>query len=207
MEIPKIFRSFAIMEDVYIGNIVTKVNFIDKPPIGFRIYKSFKDVDNLDPVLIVGWKEAKLIYGDSFNILNKNLNTHTYWTFKPTDDIDEFNRDLNDFKNHCFSEKIKGYTFTPIDLYRTKMGDIKKIIKYLNKNKFYYYLDKNNLYLQLSNKIYGFDINSFEYFNTNLGNVLSKLKKNRGGKYISKTFFNTYKYLLTNNEQYAGCFI
>jgi len=195
------------MENVYIGNIVTKVKLIDSPYEGFRIYKSFENIDNLDPVLIVGWKETKLIYGESFNILEKQLNKQTFWTFKPTDDIDEFKKDLNNFKQHCFNEKVKGFTFIPIDLYMIKLTDVKKILKYLSKNKFYYFFDNNNLFLHMSNKIYGFDLKRFDYFNVKLTNVIDKLKKNRGGKQLTKTFFNNHKYLLKNNEEYAGCFV
>ena len=76
----------------YIGRIITK-NKLESSTL-FDITSSLKKVNDDIPTLIIGWNNAKTIYGDNLDILDKKISKNLYWTFSKREKRNDYENDI-----------------------------------------------------------------------------------------------------------------
>lgn len=171
-----------------IGNIVTKSK---KNTFGdiFNVVKSFDDIIEGIPTLIIGFEEAKE-WIENFNIIDKQYGD-IWWTFKKTERRCEYEEDVIKFYNYAILHEMEKTKYVYVDLINFRLASIKKIIKFLGDGtKKYVFLTRNShfmfVYSEVYNTVFGISLELCEY----LGIAKQKVYKLlRNQEYIHDTKF------------------
>ena len=160
----------------YIGRIITK-NKLESNVL-FDITSSLKKINDDIPTLIIGWNNAKAIYGDNLDILDKKISKNLYWTFSKREKRYDYENDLILFYKKVIDnvyEKIK-YNYLDFLLYGNNkilsfisfMQDdtIKKII----------YIKDNFIYISCGINVYGILLDNISYLGYNKKDFLEQIK-------------------------------
>lgn len=104
----------------------------DKDKRQIPYLKKIKEFSNDLPVLIVGWKKAKELYPDCFNINSFEIQENTYWTFDISRDKLIYEENVKKFFSVCVDHKISlmNYTFfdaLQMDLKLVDFNDIRGV--------------------------------------------------------------------------------
>lgn len=140
------------------------INFGNIPYVNY--YHSSETIfDSNLPTLIIGYKIAKQIYGDSINILNKIVEDKSkYWTFSMDEKNMDYIKDTQDFiKNSLkyYQSKQKYINFDPLFINKKSLNDF---ITYIESKDIKTYKNNNSLYVMVENVIYGFDVRILDWF-------------------------------------------
>lgn len=171
-----------------IGNIVTngKQNVYSEL---FNVVKSYDNIINDLPTLIVGWEKAKSII-PNIDILNKQYG-NVWWTFTKTERRCDYEEDIIDFYKFAITYVMGRIKYVYIDLINYRLSSIKKVIKFLeNSSSKTIFLTRNNnfmfVYSKEYNTIFGISLTLCEYIGIPKKKVI-KLVNN--GEFIYTTSF------------------
>lgn len=171
-----------------IGNIVTKSK---KNTFGdiFNVVKSFDDIIEGIPTLIIGFEEAKE-WIENFNIIDKQYGD-IWWTFKKTERRCEYEEDVIKFYNYAILHEMEKTKYVYVDLINFRLASIKKMIKFLGDGtKKYVFLTRNShfmfVYSEVYNTVFGISLELCEYLGVAKQKVYKLL---RNQEYIHDTKF------------------
>lgn len=171
---------------MYLGNIISetpiKINNL------FNIVNNIDDIENGIPSLIIGWDFVKRsIKNKKVNILNKNIDNNTAWTFNKKEKRHEYEKDLSNFVKNCISKAELRIKYNFVNILTIKYSTVKKIIELLNSHEIsYIYISKNSfIYVYIGDSIYGFDFNAIDFLRINRKKIYKLLYSNK-----NKIFFN-----------------
>lgn len=162
----------------YIGRIITK-NKLESSTL-FDITSSLKKVNDDIPTLIIGWNNAKTIYGDNLDILDKKISKNLYWTFSKREKRNDYENDITLFYKKVIDsiyEKVK-YTYLDFLLYNNN-----KLLSFINfmKNdtiKKIIYIKDNFIYISCGTDVYGILLDNILYLGYDKKYFLEQIKSN-----------------------------
>lgn len=138
----------------------------------YNISDFFNKVDKIDGnemTLIVGWKNAKMLYPE-MSILNWKISNTVYWTVEPDEDKIIFEKNMINFKKVCIDNIINQYNYEYIDLLLNPTPQ-------LNLSQQSVILLRNNIfYIKNFKNIYGISLELSTHLNLSLKNQLLNLK-------------------------------
>jgi hypothetical protein len=174
---------------MYIGNIITKQNLDIE---NFKICPTLEGIDETLPTLIIGWKKVKTIYGNTVSILHKKISSRIFWTFNKKERKVEYDEDIENFKEYCFTNFGENIPYVYLDiLYGKKRINYRIIKKILSLESPITYLDKNGMiYIFCENIIFGVDLNILEFFEGKKEKVISKIHKLKNNVFVDNEIFN-----------------
>lgn len=165
-----------------IGNIVT-----DNP--NNPQYYLFNVVDNLSlidtelPTLIVGFDNART-YIEKFSILKKSYNKGMLqWTFTKRERRNEYNEDVDKFKEFCILREIKSIKYNYIDIINYSTTKLKKFISYMKDTDVKYcFITRNSNFIFIYSKrykiVWGLSLSLCDYIGIKKKKIISKIKAN-----------------------------
>ena len=186
-----------------IGYIVTdrKLNDIE----GFVAQvNDYSEVDPTKPVLIIGWDNAKSFEGYS-NILDRQLDDKTFWTFKKSESRSEFEQDLKKFYTFVRNNVLNSIEYHYVDILKLKYNNIKKLYNIFNsQDRKNIYINNGLLYILHDEKVLGVSLEVLEYCGIKRNKVMSLLDSNPN----NHLFYNTSRGLnklsrFLGNKKYA----
>lgn len=169
---------------IYSKKKINTITYIDN-------VNSFDNIDNTTPCLIVGWENARNIYNNSINILDKKIDNNIFWTFSKTEKRTEYEKDVEKFYEYCFNKLKKELTYCNINVLTSGYNRIKKLIKLIdckNKNKIIYVKDEQ-LYICYKNNVFGVSLSDCEYIGISSDKILNKIKRNKSNILIYENDF------------------
>lgn len=187
-----------------LGSIVTKKNI--KENIGFvEIVNDIECVnDKTKPILIIGYKEAKLLY-PNISILEKKISNNIFWTFSKNEKKYEYDKDIKWFYNYVIISAINNINYYYINIINLKYNQIKNIINILNNNiKKYIYINNNIIYIYYNNYILGLSLEMTDYAGFERNKILKYVKNSYNSviKY-SDAFLDLSLKKIINNKKYV----
>lgn len=157
-----------------IGNVVTtKLKDIKLPY--FNVVSDISEIDNEYPTLLVGYYELKGKY--ELDFIERKIEDNLYWTFLKTEERTLFNRDLYEFIQHCEKEFLGDFNYYYLDPFKIKTKSLKKLIKYIQQNQSYYYIDGDMLYIHSKGVTIGILLGICEVIGIPKNEVFLKLQK------------------------------
>lgn len=168
-----ILGEIIITEDL-LNNILIK-NIKEKPILNIKTDK----VINPDiPTMIVGWKEAKSYDIENLKIINKTVNDNLFWTYNPTENLQDFNEDISYFIDQLYNDYIRGIKYKFIDPIIDNVKSFNDILTYSFNNKFntsYYTDDFIYIYNKINKTIFGIDIKYYNSLKFDTPKLINKL--------------------------------
>jgi hypothetical protein len=160
--------------------------------------------DSTKPILIVGWKKAKLDPRYE-SILEKQLDENVFWTFSKSESRSDFEDDLKIFYNIIYNNILNKINYYYINIFKLKYNNIKKLYNIILNYKEIknIYLNNNILYIPHDGGILGLSLNELEYCGIPAKKVLDRIKS-KGINIIEdnkKFIFKLSKQL--GNKKYA----
>lgn len=134
-------------------------------PDSVNLVKTFEEVDKKLPTLIIGWKSAKEIIGDDFDITEKVYNDRLHWTFAMTENRNEFEHDIPMFIKYSYYYLIKNIHYQLVDPIQENDEFISRTVKNISEinNLTGYIHDNGMIYIYGNNTIYGFDLKFYKF--------------------------------------------
>lgn len=174
---------------------------------GFVEFTSdFSSVDSTKPVLIIGYKRAKELLGDKFNILDKNISKNVSWTFKKTEKRIDYDEDIDKFYKACINNIIYNIKYYYINIIKLKYNKIKKLYNIIfSNNKKYIYINNGMLYLKYNDCVMGISLTILQYCGINTDKILTRITNNSSNVVYNETtpFVKELKKEIGNNKEYA----
>ena len=174
---------------------------------GFVEFTSdFSSVDSTKPVLIIGYKRAKELLGDKFNILDKNISKNVSWTFKKTEKRIDYDEDIDKFYKACINNIIYNIKYYYINIIKLKYNKIKKLYNIIfSNNKKYIYINNGMLYLKYNDCVMGISLTILQYCGINTDKILTKITNNSSNVVYNETtpFVKELKKEIGNNKEYV----
>lgn len=174
---------------------------------GFVEFTSdFSSVDSTKPVLIIGYKRAKELLGDKFNILDKNISKNVSWTFKKTEKRIDYDEDIDKFYKACINNIIYNIKYYYINIIKLKYNKIKKLYNIIfSNNKKYIYINNGMLYLKYNDCVMGISLTILQYCGINTDKILTRITNNSLNIVYNETtpFVKELKKEIGNNKEYA----
>lgn len=174
---------------------------------GFVEFTSdFSSVDSTKPVLIIGYKRAKELLGDKFNILDKNISKNVSWTFKKTEKRIDYDEDIDKFYKACINNIIYNIKYYYINIIKLKYNKIKKLYNIIfSNNKKYIYINNGMLYLKYNDCVMGISLTILQYCGINTDKILTRITNNSLNVVYNETtpFVKELKKEIGNNKEYA----
>lgn len=161
----------------FIGNIIT-TRRTKYDPI-FNRCQSVKSSVNGIPTLIVGWDMVKSIY-PNVNILKKQIDDMTYWTFDRMDMGAQYEDDLKLFYRFCIDNVFKSIPFYHISPFTITYTNAKKTLEvFRSPLKKYIYVHKEKyVYCYMKSVFFGISLEDTLTMNLNKQRILEILIKN-----------------------------
>lgn len=174
---------------------------------GFVEFTSdFSSVNSTKPVLVIGYKRAKEILGDKFNILDKNISKNVSWTFKKTEKRIDYDEDIDKFYKACINNIIYNIKYYYINIIKLKYNKIKKLYNIIfSNNKKYIYINNGMLYLKYNDCVMGISLTILQYCGINIDKILTRITNNSSNVVYNETtpFVKELKKEIGNNKEYA----
>ena len=166
---------------IVLGNIVIDKSLLNNDKIInvnkgiINIVEDYSLIDNNIPTLFIGWKNVKKLFKNKASILNKRIGDKIFWTFLPTEKIQDFNEDIDKFVELLNTDFVKGIKYRLIDpiiendinIINLLPTDINSL--YVNDRMIYGYSDKEKM-------IYGIDLTVFEFLGVSNDKLINELK-------------------------------
>jgi hypothetical protein len=177
----------------YIGNIVTGYSK-DKFPKFFNVVKSFDEVDNSVPTLIVGLESAREKI-EGFSIIKKSYSSGMLcWTYKKTERKYDFDRDTDAFYRKCLEKVLSDVEYRYLNIPSYRYSELKRIYSWVKgKTKKLCFLtrDSNFLFIYDTGRkmVFGLSLTLFEYMGVNRKKIVSLVGRNRNNIFIHNTGF------------------
>ena len=180
---------------MYIGNIITTSEINNKD---FKVCETLEERDPLLPTLIIGWNNTKNILDNKVSIIHKKISENLYWTFSTTERKVDYEKDIKEFENRCYSEFGKDIHYIYIDPFHSKLKTIKKILRkiYSLKEPITYISTTNMLYIYGENMVFGVDLNMMEFIGVTKHKIIDKIKLLPNNILIGNEIFNKCKVLI-----------
>ena len=157
------------------------------------------DISKIDdptkPFLVIGYNEAKSIFAD-FDILKKQINDISFWTFSKTEKRNDHERDINKFYEYIINNIYNNIKYYYINILKIKYNKFKKLYNILlySKDKNYIYFSKNMIYIYYNKiNILGISLDILNYLGISSEKVLNKLKMNKNNIIYTNDSFLNYK--------------
>jgi|TARA_R110000823_G_C15923417_1_gene498860 hypothetical protein len=146
-----------------IANIVYTRKF--ECPDNINIVKTFEEADKRLPTLVIGWKAAKEVIGEEFDITEKVYNDRLHWTFAMTENRNEFEHDIPEFIKYAHQYLVKDISYQLVDPIQEKDEFISRTVKSIsNIKKLTGYIHKNGMiYIYGNETIFGFDLKFYKF--------------------------------------------
>lgn len=146
-----------------IANIVYNRKF--ECPDNINIVKTFEEADKRLPTLVIGWKAARDVIGNEFDITEKIYNDRLHWTFAMTENRNEFEHDIPEFIKYAHQYLVKDISYQLVDPIQEKDEFISRTVKNISKIKeLTGYIHKNGMIYIYGNKtIFGFDLKFYKF--------------------------------------------
>lgn len=151
--------------------------------------------DPSKPFLVVGYKEARELFGD-FNVLEKRIKGEIFWTFSKTEKRTDHERDIDNFYNYIINNIIYNIKYNYINILLLKYNKFKKLYNILfnTKDKNYIYFYKNMIYIYYNKvNIIGISLDILNYLNISTEKVFNKLKQNKNNIIYKNDYFLSEK--------------
>lgn len=171
---------------MYIGTIVSD-KVIDIPDF-IKLVKKYEDVDIGKPILVVGTKKTKEVFGENIKYIDRVIDKEQsiFWTFSPFEKRTLMDKDVETFINYSI-EKIKSkINYVYIDILNISKNKLKKILFFLlieNKEKFVYFKENNSfVYIYHGYNVIGINLDLlylFEKKSLNKNKISDKIKNNK----------------------------
>lgn len=159
--------------------IIANIFTLKKINLGpeFNIFSSMdENIDKELPLLIIGYENAKEMFGE-LNIMDKQIDKNTFWTFERFADRMIYERDLEEFIKFSFKNVLKKIKYVDVDIIQIKKNKLFKIVKkLLTINNTITYKNKNDVYYILyENIIFGIDLNTISFFGYDKERIHNKI--------------------------------
>jgi hypothetical protein len=189
---------------MYIGNIITSSKIEQE---NFKICKTFDEIDENLPTLIIGWSQTKELFGDDVSILHKKINDKLFWTFSGKERKSEYESDLDFFISYCYNYFGSNIPYVYLDLiygkHRINYKIIKKILSL--KNPITYISPNKMIYIYCDNIIFGIDLNIISLVEGKVEKVINKVKNLENNTLVDSEIFNKCRdfiYKLKNKNRF-----
>ena len=150
-----------------------------------RQVSSLDDADLTKPVLIVGYSIAKRTEGFK-DILTKKISDTLFWTFSRTEKKEEFDIDIEKFKNYIVERlisKVRYYYFNPFKVSLTQAKKLLKLIKTTDPSTIYI-SDKAVYVLCGPESVVGVSFNVLSYIGIDREKVVKLIESNKANRVI-----------------------
>lgn len=150
-----------------IDNFVEQVNSIEL-------------ADSTKPILVVGWKNAKL-YSGYKSILDRSLGNNVYWTFSKSESRSDFEEDIEKFYNIIYNNILNNIKYYYINIFKICYSKIKYLYNILiyNKDNIDIYISNKMIYVPYNgDSVIGISLDILEYCGINSDKVISRIKSN-----------------------------
>lgn len=165
-----------------LGNIIIDGEYLNNSKItslDVDILNLLEDKPNNQlPSLIIGWNKTKKLYSGKASILNKTIDTKTFWTFNPKEKIQDFNEDIDKFIELLTTDFVKNINYTLIDPIVFNVNNINKLSEIIGDNIDVTYVVDDMIYYLKNNIIFGMDISVIEFIGINKKEVFWYLENN-----------------------------
>lgn len=165
-----------------IGNILISPNTTTKLEVGdrFNIITNLTDAISNIPTIIIGWNLIQTIKPKTeLNVLKRQLDDNTFWTFTNTERRREFEQDIVKFTKYCYKNLIKDIDYVFIDFIQRPDNELNKIRnKISTSNDIVSYIDKDRMmYLYTDNIIFGLDFELCSFMNIPIDRIKEHFNK------------------------------
>lgn len=135
--------------------------------------------DSTKPILVVGWKNAKM-YDGYKSVLDKTLGNNVFWTFSKSESRSEFEEDLEKFYKVIYNNILNNINYYYVNIFKLTYSKIKKIYNILFSNEYNdIYISNNMLYIPYKdNSILGVSLDIIEYCGIKRDKVISRIRSN-----------------------------
>lgn len=158
------------------------------------------EYDASKPLLIIGVENARS-FSDKFSILNKKLDKNIFWTFSPTENREEYNKDINTFYHYAISSALSNIKYFYINFIKLKYNRIKKFLNMMyDKNSKCAYINNKMLYIRYKDDIFGLSFDVLEYCGIKRKKIIDKIIKSNKFKIL----FENKETLDKINEMYSS---
>lgn len=157
-----------------IGNIISndKVN-INKH---FNIYKTYDEVENDLPTLIIGLEKIKES-NQPFKFVDRKINENLFWTFLKSERRTLFEEDLFYFVEYCYNRLINKNRYVFIDLILNNKEFLKRFFKDIEENqKNITFVNDKMMYILSNNNIYGINLSQVDFIGGDRYKLINKIK-------------------------------
>jgi len=177
-----------------IANIIFEKDLINHKKVDFINYYQVNDTnfsyDHNLPTLFVGWHFMKKINENNDNIQNANILKHRiirnklYWEFSFEENKSSHVKGINSFVKNVpdfyFAPKYQYINLDPVFYQIKNNQDLFDVIPKMNKIDAYYQYKDRMIYLLSENKIYGLDIEMYNFFKFNVTSIIDNLQGMNG---------------------------
>lgn len=117
------------------------------------------------PTLIIGWGKSEELFDDNISILNKKIKPNLYWTFSPSEKMEDFNEDTINFIDKLYGDFIRKYDYCFIDPIIDNITRPKHILRFSTSGTFdcaYVLSDFLYLFSKEDKTIFGIDLKYYK---------------------------------------------
>lgn len=186
-----------------LANIVTSAKPTSFSEI-FNVVKSYDDIIDGLPTIIIGWGKAKDII-PNVDILNKRYGD-TWWTFSKTERRCDYEEDIVSFYEFSVKTLMDKIKYVYVDFVNYRLVSIKKMVKFLKdaSHKTVFLTKGNNfmfVYSKKYNTVFGISLSLCEYVGIERKKVIRLV---RNGYFIKDTSFidNDMRRIIGSNTHY-----
>lgn len=163
----------------------------------FKLSSSLPEVEEL-PKIIIGREFSKKL-NIKTSLLDKKINSNTFWTYSKKEKKSEYTEDIEKFKKFCIENFLKKISYYYIDPFSLKYSQIKKIVtKFKNNNIGVFYINSDMCYIYFDKIIFGLHLDTISYFGITKNKIIKWLTSNNfsllsGGEIFNKCMENSQK--------------
>jgi hypothetical protein len=151
----------------------------------FHVFENLTDVDNDLPTLLVGFSQTKKHFGE-LNFFDNKLRDNLFWTCNRMEDRYNYNKDLGRFIDYCEEQLTNSFEYLFINPFELKLSQIKRFIRFLRQGDGFFITDGPMVYIWVSDKTFGFNLDFSELFGVEPEHILRFLMDN-GYRFISES--------------------
>lgn len=191
-----VLGEIIITTDLIENNLIKNIK--EKPILNI---KTDKIINSEIPTMLVGWKETKTYNLENLTILNKTINDNLFWTYNPTESLQDFNEDISYYIDQLYNDYIRGINYVFIDPIIDNIKTFSDLLKYSTNSKFdstYYTDDFIYTYNKGNKTIYGVDIKYYNSLKFDINKLIEKFnlysEKNNKEEYsLDESVYQKYK--------------
>ncbi len=170
-----------------IGNIVSTNNL--NVSEDFNVVKTMDDIIHGLPTLIIGWDYVDKTYPE-YNIMESEIKTDLYWTFKKTEKRDKHDEDIQRFISKTYKNLTKGISYVFIDPLQFNYKKLVKVIRRIKSTKNITFINGDMVYIYSDKIIFGIDLKLLTYIGFDIDKIKLKIKSS------SEVFLDDNKILI-----------